>query len=197
MHGGEVSAESAGIGRGATFRVRLPLQGIAAELDDLRPAPSVEDDVSPWSRASFGGALILVVDDDPSTRELLTVVLTRCDARVVAAGSAAAAFDALQREVPALVVADIGMPGEDGLSLMRRIRALPAGRGGRVPALALSAYARGEDKERARQSGFDEFLAKPAAPADVVRSVERLLGDGAERSAGERRDHGAGAGNDW
>jgi signal transduction histidine kinase/ActR/RegA family two-component response regulator len=175
MHGGDVSVESAGPGQGATFRVRLPVLGPTEEHETVRADQGAESDMPPWVDADFSGRLILVVDDDVSTRELLTMLLTRCQARVVAAASARAAFETVQREVPALVVADIGMPDEDGLSLMRRIRALPVGAGGDVPSLALSAYARGQDKERAREAGFDDFLTKPAVPGDVVTAVKRLL----------------------
>ena len=175
MHGGDVVAESDGVGRGATFRIRLPLQGLAAEAADDGGEQGLEREPSPWVDANFANRLILVVDDDPSTRELLTVLLSRCQARVVAAGSAGAAFDTLQHEIPALVVADIGMPGEDGLSLMRRIRALPADHGGAIPSLALSAYAQRQDKERARDAGFTAFLTKPAVPGEVISALRRLL----------------------
>jgi signal transduction histidine kinase/CheY-like chemotaxis protein len=175
MHGGEVSAESAGVGQGATFRVRLPVQGPPAETGDVRSRQGEDGGTAPWDEADFAGCPILVVDDDLSTRELLTMLLTRCQARVVAAASARAAFETFQREAPAVVVADIGMPTEDGLSLMRRIRALPANDGGGVPSLALSAYARSQDKARALDAGFNEFLTKPALPGDVVNAVKRLL----------------------
>jgi signal transduction histidine kinase/ActR/RegA family two-component response regulator len=183
MHGGEVSAESPGIGQGATFHVRLPVQGLAADSDVVASAQGLEPEIAPWADVNFAGRLILVVDDDVSTRELLTVLLTRCQARVVAAASARTAVETLQREVPALVVADIGMPGEDGLSLMRRIRALPADRGGTVPSLALSAYARAQDKLQAREAGFDGFLTKPAVPADVIEALQRLLRREPQRSS--------------
>jgi len=175
MHGGEVSAESGGIGQGATFRVRLPVQGLASEPSAAPSAKRTASEMTPSISANFAGRLILVVDDDSSTRELMMVLLTHCQARVVAVASARAAFETLQREVPTLVVADIGMPGEDGLSLMRKIRELPADRGGTVPSLALSASARAQDKAQARDAGFDEFLAKPAVPGDVVKALLRLL----------------------
>jgi signal transduction histidine kinase/CheY-like chemotaxis protein len=170
MHGGTVSVTSPGLGGGSTFRVRLPLSTEPATLD-LELAAAV--DAPP--PAELHRALVLVVDDDPSTRELLVTVLTYCHARVVAADSAKAAISALDREVPAVMVADIGMPEEDGLSLMRRVRARPPERGGGVPSIALSAYARSEDQLAARAAGFNEFISKPAIPAEVARAVERCM----------------------
>jgi signal transduction histidine kinase/ActR/RegA family two-component response regulator len=168
MHGGDVSAESAGPGLGATFRVRLPVPVVTA-ID--RPGERSDGEAT----ADFGDQLILVVDDDQSTRELLTELLTEHRARVAAVDSARAAMESFAREVPALLVADLGMPEEDGVALMQRVRALPENRGGLVPSLALSAYTRGQDKARALGAGFDDFLAKPALPADVLRAVNRLL----------------------
>jgi signal transduction histidine kinase/ActR/RegA family two-component response regulator len=180
LHGGHVTAESAGVGQGSTFRVRLPTQtlvgGNTGAVDAGPHAPGVD--------ADFDNRLILVVDEDRSTRELLTTLLRRYHARVVTALSVPAALECLEREVPALVLADIGMPFEDGLSLMKHIRTLPEHRGGHVPSLALSAYARSQDRARALEAGFDDFLAKPALPDDVVTTVSRLLED----RGGSRRD---------
>ena len=91
------------------------------------------------------------------------------------AASAQAAFDTLQQSVPALLIADVGMPGQDGISMIREIRRLPPDRGGRVPAIALSAYARAEDRSTALRAGFSDFVAKPARPEDVLRAVQQLL----------------------
>ena len=169
MHGGTVSATSSGLGAGATFSVRLPEASAPAATDPESARPAERPPVDLANR------LVLVVEDDPSTRDLLVTMLELCHARVVAAESARAAVSALDQEVPAVLVADIGMPEEDGLSLMRRIRARPADRGGAVPSIALSAYARAEDQRAALAAGFDEFLSKPALPEDVVRVVERWI----------------------
>ena len=123
--------------------------------------------------ADLANRLALVVDDDPTTRELLVALLEQCGARVIAADSARAAMKELDREVPAVIVADIGMPEEDGLSLMRRVRERPAQRGGSVPSVALSAYAGAEDQRAAFAAGFNDFVTKPATPADIVRVVAR------------------------
>jgi signal transduction histidine kinase/CheY-like chemotaxis protein len=174
LHGGQVSAESAGEGQGATFRVRLPVQGLVTD-ESWHPEEGPRPTAGAAADADFEDRLILVVEDDLSTRELLTALLTSCNARVSAAQSAQEAMSLLEGEVPAAIVADLGMPGEDGLSLMKRIRELPESQGGAVPSLALSAYTRGEDRARALVAGFDEFLTKPALPDDLVRAVERLL----------------------
>jgi CheY-like chemotaxis protein len=176
LHGGEVSAESAGAGRGATFRVRLPVQGVAIDRRLGSPMEAPSSRTRKEVVADFANSPILVVEADVATRELLTLLLTGCRARVTAVESPQAALESVQREVPALIVSDIKTFGEDdGLSLMKRIRKLPAERGGTVPGLALSAYTRDQDKTLALAAGFTEFLAKPTFPDDVVRAAQRLL----------------------
>ena len=174
MHGGSVRASSEGAGQGATFVVRIPISPVLA-------APQTQDgrahgNSSVLPDLDFGGRLVLVVDDDEATRELMHAVLSECGARVVAAASAMAALAQLDAELPAAIVADIGMPEEDGLSMVRRIRQRSPARGGIVPAIALSAYARAEDRQAALAAGFDDFLVKPAMPADIVRHVAMLAG---------------------
>ena len=173
MHGGQVAVESAGKNLGATFRVRLPLaDSLTAAVHDHEGTPPVRTP----ARCDFRGQSILVVDDDATTRELLATMLNDCNARVTVAASAVAALHQLDVMVPALLLADIGMPEEDGLSLMRRVRQRSADRGGRVPSVALSAYARSEDREAALAAGFDDFLTKPADPAEIVATIEKWLG---------------------
>jgi signal transduction histidine kinase/CheY-like chemotaxis protein len=180
-HGGEVTAASDGVGKGATFEIRLPAD---TGVRQSRPADDVPAAGAAMPDVDFAGRLVLVVDDDESTRDLVRTMLTECGARVIAAASAAEAMTQLDLEVPAAIVADIGMPEEDGLSLMRRIRQRPPARGGTVPAIALSAYARSEDRQAALAAGFTEFLAKPVMPADVVTAVARV---GAKRRPAARR----------
>jgi hypothetical protein len=186
MHGGDAMAQSDGVGKGATITIRLPTAPAAAlsAPQDGRP-----QDTSALPAVDFADRLVLVVDDDESTRDLVRTILSECGARVIAVDSARDAVAQLDLEVPSAIVADIGMPDEDGLSMLRRIRARPVRRGATVPAVALSAYARAEDRHAAFAAGFDEFLTKPALPADVVRCVAELIGHGAPAAAkkGRRR----------
>jgi CheY-like chemotaxis protein len=118
---------------------------------------------------------VLVVDDEADTRELLRAVLTRCGAEVRTAGSAREALAELERFRPEVLISDIGMPGEDGYELIRRVRELPAGRGGDVPAVALTAYARAEDRLRVLRSGYQMHIPKPVELAELVAVVASLV----------------------
>jgi signal transduction histidine kinase/ActR/RegA family two-component response regulator len=175
-HGGEVSVSSDGAGNGTTFCVQLPVGGaqvlaVAEPETDVAPLPDGVSEIT----SELYGRTVLVVDDDATTRELLAALLGDRGAHVATADSAAAALDWLETEVPAIIVADIGMPGQDGLSMMRAIRRRPPLKGGDVPSVALSAFARAEDRRAALAAGFDEYLTKPAPPADVLGVLARLL----------------------
>jgi CheY-like chemotaxis protein len=122
------------------------------------------------------GARVLVVDDDVDTRQLLKRVLESHGAAVRTAASAAEALETIADSPPDALVADIGMPGEDGCSLMRKIRRLPSSRGGTVPALALTACARPEDRARALTAGFQQYVAKPVEPDELAAVVAELTG---------------------
>jgi CheY-like chemotaxis protein len=124
---------------------------------------------------SFAGRTILVVDDDASTRELLTAVLERTGARVCVAASAAEGWSALHTCAPDVVISDLAMPLEDGLSFIRRVRQ-DSTLGERVPAIALSAFADARAEESAHRAGFSAFLAKPTRPEALVGLIDRLLG---------------------
>jgi CheY-like chemotaxis protein len=181
-HGGEVSVASEGAGHGTTFRVQLPIGGAQA-LAMTEPEPGVEPQAGPLSDAAPGlyGRTVLVVDDDATTRELLSTLLSDRGAHVATAESAAEAIQQLDGHVPAIMIADIGMPGQDGLSLMRAIRRRAPQQGGNVPAVALSAFARTEDRRAALTAGYDEYLTKPALPADILGALTRLLAEPSPR----------------
>jgi signal transduction histidine kinase/CheY-like chemotaxis protein len=172
MHGGTVTARSQGAGTGTTFEVRLPSVLPSEERVKERAAPSGARRSSP-SRL-LTGIDVLVVDDEEDARELLRTVFESYGARVTTAGSAADALEELDRTVPHIVVSDIGMPGEDGFSLMKGIRARSARAGGDVPAIALTAYASAADRDAALAAGYQAHVAKPFEPAEVARLIHDL-----------------------
>jgi signal transduction histidine kinase/ActR/RegA family two-component response regulator len=170
LHGGHVSALSEGEGQGATFTVRLPISPIY-QLDPSgsRVHPAARDLLpanEPTER--LDGLRILVVDDEPDTRDLLRQGLESCGASVRVAGSAAEAVDAIVAEIPDILISDIGMPGIDGYDLIRQIRELPADAGGKVAAVALTAYTRVEDRLHALRAGYDMHVPKPVELAELV-----------------------------
>jgi CheY-like chemotaxis protein len=171
QHGGTVRAESAGVGQGATFSVTMPIPVLLELPPERRESEQRHGDAF---AIRFDGRTILVVDDDAATRELLTGLLERTGASVKTAASARTALANIGQSPPDLLIADIGMPDEDGYSLIRRVRTMP-GAARVVPAIALSAYTRAEDRDAARQSGFTRFLPKPATPQQLLRAVEALL----------------------
>jgi signal transduction histidine kinase/ActR/RegA family two-component response regulator len=177
LHGGVVTAESGGPDLGATFTVSLPVRAVLVtdagdRLDDGRARPGRGD----WARA-LDGVEILVAEDDADSRELVESLLSAAGARVTTAASAAEAFERLLAKPPRVLISDIGMPGEDGYALMRRVRALPADHPARsVRAIALTAYARKEDERLAVAAGYDRHVAKPVEPAlllEVVADIAR------------------------
>jgi PAS domain S-box-containing protein len=178
LHGGTVSANSAGEGRGATFTVTLPLKAPpAASLDPEMKHPS-EEGVFPLHPAlTLNGIEILLVDDEADARQLLTLILQKAGARVITVSSVQEAIDRLKRNKPDLLISDIEMPGEDGYSLIRRVRAQEAERGERsVPTVALTAYAGRADRRRALMAGFQKHIPKPVDPARLVAVVASLVG---------------------
>ena len=177
LHGGKVEACSAGVGRGATFSVRLPLQAVAlpvASAPSAKPAPAPLPASEPLE-ANLSGTRILVVDDEADGREMLTRMLQSWGAEVRAAGSAEEAIEALSGETPDLLISDIGMPRVDGYELMRRIRAMQAPERRDVPAIALTAFARGEDAAKARQAGYGVHLPKPVDPSRLFSTIASVL----------------------
>ncbi|MBV9489765.1 MAG: PAS domain S-box protein [Verrucomicrobia bacterium] len=178
MHGGTVRAESAGRNLGATFIVALP------DPASQRAAPGTPEVSSralePASLMRQNRALedlsILVVEDDPDSREVLKRSLEAYGARVTGASSAREGFELLKREPPNVLVSDIGMPEVDGFELIRWVRALPAEQGGRVPAIAVTAYARPDDQRQTLIAGYQLYLAKPVEPTRLLQACISLIG---------------------
>ncbi len=178
LHGGTVSVSSAGEGQGATFTIALPLtvvQRDAEPSERLHPR-GLTPVASAFRRVDLSGVKVLVVDDQVDALELIKRVLEECDAEVLAAGSADEALRALQAAAPHVLVTDIGMPDVDGYELLRRVRAMEPARGGRLPAIALTAFARSEDRTRALRAGFLAHVAKPVEPTELVATVASVVG---------------------
>ena len=175
LHGGTILASSAGKGKGSTFTISLPLM---ATLDDFRgitarhhPAEAAfEQPVSEAPRMSLQGLKVLVVDDEADARALIRTLLEEREACVVTAASAEEALALLVSEHPDLLISDVGMPVEDGYHLIRRVRAMRDDRGA-TPAIALTAYARVEDRMKAIEAGYQMHLAKPVEPAELITMV--------------------------
>ena len=174
MHGGSVQAQSEGEGKGATFVVMLPMIGIPMADNNSHKdgAVDVSRDGVPMERVpELKGVSVLIVDDEPETRDLLVEVLSRCGAEVRASSSAHDALEALQSWKADVLISDIGMPGEDGYDLIRKVRKMDADHGGCIPAVALTAYARGEDRIRALSAGFQMHVSKPVEPVELAAVV--------------------------
>jgi len=177
LHGGDVRAHSAGPGLGATFTVTLPVSAMpalpaAAPAESRPPAPDPER----FKPVSLRDLRILVVDDDAEGLELAALILINAGAEVRTSRSAPAAMAVIEDWTPDVLVTDLAMPDEDGFSLLRRVRRLTTLRGRRLPALALTAYGRAEDRIRVLAAGFSLHLAKPVNPAELVLCVASLVG---------------------
>ncbi|NYE60630.1 PAS domain S-box-containing protein [Duganella sp. 1224] len=174
QHGGTISAASEGEGRGACFTVRLPRRPAAAPL---AATPAAADDAAPGEHGAahdLSGLQVLVVDDEADARELIKRILADCNAEVLTAATATEALQLLQHERPDLLVSDLGMPEVDGYGLLDRIRALGPARGGNLPAIALTAFARSEDRLKALSSGFLAHIAKPVEPNELIAKVAAM-----------------------
>ena len=176
LHGGTVFAESGGENQGATFVVQLPLMPIRLETSNSeRIHPTVGSGVPFDNLTALDGLHVLVVDDDADTRMFLCTVLEECGASVTVASSVAEAIEVIKLK-PDVLVSDIGMPGEDGYALISKVRALPKEQGGQIPAAALTAYARAEDRTRSLLEGFQIHIPKPVEPAELAAVVANLAG---------------------
>jgi PAS domain S-box-containing protein len=175
LHGGGVRVDSAGAGHGAVFVVGLPLAAPRASAGHEHPAG--ERPATPaYDELSLEGLHVLVVDDEPDARELVRQLLGECRAEVSTASSAVQALDMLQRLRPDVLLSDIGMPERDGYQLIRDVRRLPVDQGGRTPAIALTAFARSEDRTRAMLAGYQVHVSKPIEPHELIATVASLAG---------------------
>ena len=170
LHGGSVAAANAS-GGGALFTVRLPRTKAPAAATGVDHAVPVSLDRGP---TRLDGIHVLLVEDEVDSRDALSEVLQCLGAEVEAVGSAAAALQAVRRRIPDIMVSDVGMPGEDGYALIQQLRAWETSRGGGLPAVALTAYARVEDRVAALRSGFDAHVHKPVEPIQLAQLVKQL-----------------------
>jgi CheY-like chemotaxis protein len=175
LHGGTVRAESAGENQGATFTVNLPLLACAPEAEKesaglARQRIKDEEGALP----GLDGLRVLIVDDEPDALEFLRFILAATRAEVAAVSSTDEALFELERFRPDIIISDIGMPERDGYDLVRRLRSLPPERGGALPAVALTAYARSEDQSRAIREGFQLHIPKPFEPNELIIAVAAL-----------------------
>ena len=184
LHGGTVCVHSEGEGKGATFTITLPIVGVVSDEKETETTQPVQgEDVTPLDGLpSLQGLKVLVVDDEADTRELIREVLKECGSEVILSRSAAEALEAIEQHKPDILISDLGMPDEDGYSLISKIRALPAEQGGQIPAAALTAYARAEDRMRVLRSGFQFHLPKPIDSAELVTVVASLAGRAFQQS---------------
>jgi PAS domain S-box-containing protein len=190
-HGGTVSAASRGRGQGATFTATLPLATGREESGEAGRGRLAGAGEIPESHAQSPDSLrdlrVLLVEDEPDARDLLGLILTSHGAEVRACASAAEALRSLDEWSPDVLVSDIGMPGEDGYGLMRKVRARGPERGGFIPAIALTAYARAEDARRALEAGYQTHVPKPIEPGELAAVVAGLAGPGGHDRAAKTK----------
>ncbi|WP_375467803.1 PAS domain S-box protein [uncultured Nostoc sp.] len=171
MHGGKVQAESPGEGSGATFTVELPL---LVRSEDVRCEENESLDSEPES-SLLSNTQVLVVDDEPDIRDLITFILQDYGAEVTAVSSAQEALQALSESIPDVLISDIGMPKTDGYMLMREVRARSPQQGGHVPAIALTAYAGEMNQQQALAAGFQMHISKPVDPDVLLKAIADLI----------------------
>jgi signal transduction histidine kinase/CheY-like chemotaxis protein len=179
LHGGTIRAESDGVGAGATFGAAFPLITTRAES----PAVSLSGEHASNGSSALDGLRVLVVDDETDARQLISHLIARAGAEVKTCGSAHEALELLEQWRPDVLMSDIAMPGEDGYSLIRKVRALSPTKGGQTPAAALTAYAREEDRQRALAEGYQMHVAKPISSGQLVAILAQLAETGWEISS--------------
>jgi CheY-like chemotaxis protein len=175
MHNGTIEAASEGEGKGATFTVFLPLRSSPAFIDNVKS----ETGNSMNNEGKLKNLWILIVDDEADARDMVSFMLQINGARVTTARSAVEALEVLKgisdfQPTPDVIISDIGMPNEDGYALIQKIRALPAEQGSKIPAIALTAFNRPEDKRNALDAGFQLHLGKPIEPEQLVSAISQV-----------------------
>ncbi len=175
LHGGSIQVSSDGEGTGSTFQVTLPTSITAEDARREVPLP-VSGPTAFVADVSLKGLVVLVVDDEPDSRELVKRVLTECHAKVFTADNADRGHQLLSTEKPHVLISDIGMPDKDGYQFIREIRSRPSEQGGQIPAIALTAFARSEDRTRAMIAGYQVHISKPIEPQELVVTVASLTG---------------------
>jgi CheY-like chemotaxis protein len=172
LHGGSVTGDSEGKDKGAAFTVRLPLLGARAGTPsaDL-PADAISTEAPQWS-TPLQGLTVLLVDDDEDARELFATVFSQAGARVTTAGSVREAMAMVEVTLPDIVLTDIAMPQATGFDLLNEMRSDP--RRAEIPVIAVTAYARSEDRAQALSAGFNAHIAKPVSPRALVAMVAEL-----------------------
>jgi CheY-like chemotaxis protein len=182
LHGGTVEASNRKDERGAIFTVKLPLMVVRQAAKQRGPDVARIHPVAGGGEIAFdcppdiAGIKVLAVDDEPDARSLLTAILEKCGATVKTCETAAQAIKLLEEFEPDILVSDIGMPEEDGYSLIKRVRATEKGTHKRIPAVALTAFARVEDRLKALSAGFNMHVPKPVEPAELAMVIASLVG---------------------
>ena len=173
LHGGTVKADSAGEAHGATFTIHLPIDRRIGDLTTGTSATELSAGAKP--SPSLRGNKVLVVEDHDDARELVASVLRAAGAEVITAASTAEALDRMAGTTPDVLLSDLGLPGEDGYTLLRRIRATNTFEGRAVPAVALTAFARASDRKRALAAGFLHYIIKPVDPQELVKVILSVI----------------------
>jgi len=176
LHGGNVRAKSPGLNKGSTFAIVLPMVMVNVEADPKRQHPRAVMEELVEERLDLHGVRVLAVDDEADARHLIKRILSSCGAQVETADSGAASLRFLRKRKPHVLIMDVGMPNEDGYEAIRKVRQLRSEEGGKVPAIALTAFARSEDRRRAILNGFQMHIAKPVEPSELIAMVASLAG---------------------
>lgn len=173
IHGGSVSVKSEGANKGATFTIKLPV--LAAQTNSAANKNSDATAESAKSHEPPTGIRVLLVEDNDDSREMLAVLFAQFNLQITAVASVAEAVKAIEQAKPDILISDIGMPEEDGYDLIRKVRALPAEQGGKIPAIALTGYASLQDRDLALKAGYQEHLSKPVDVDELFELVKNIL----------------------